>query len=459
MVLACGGIAAVGCGGDDESAPQEPSQAANQDAGTEQDSQAGADAQQDAAEQDAAEPLPSTAFPWSSESTNEACSDGQDNDGNSYSDCDDFACSRNPAVFVCGKDSAYENSPEACSDGTDNDGDGLVDCADPDCAKNPFHDACPARTMEQGCGTGADTDGDGKVDCEDYDCLLTHDGCDRSAFRRVLFDLSLDETAADGPNSDWIVDRGGRYPSPSNPAGPNDWSGALSSFGYELFASGQYLIESLPSWSGKLTYGDSNNPQDLQHYDVLVLMEPSRQMTMPEKQAVLQFVAGGGGLLAVANHLDSDRDGNGFSSLQVFNDLFQNNPVKADPLGFQFDEVNINVSTPLARIENASHPVIQGPFGQVTQIGLYQGCSAHLTVADADHTALVQLDDAPDSASKIVVGAVQAGAGRVVFVTDSAIAGDGTDSHGNKNPAHDAWNDASRDNRVLMLNAVSWLAE
>jgi hypothetical protein len=35
------------------------------------------------------------------ENTDEKCTDGADNDGDGYLDCDDFDCSMNPAVTVC----------------------------------------------------------------------------------------------------------------------------------------------------------------------------------------------------------------------------------------------------------------------------------------------------------------------------------------------------------------------
>jgi hypothetical protein len=51
----------------------------------------------------------------------------------------------------------------ACADGVDDDGDGSVDCMDSDCAADP---AC----VETDCADGMDDDGDGAVDCADTDC-------------------------------------------------------------------------------------------------------------------------------------------------------------------------------------------------------------------------------------------------------------------------------------------------
>lgn len=57
------------------------------------------------------------------EDTIEACSDGWDNDEDSYIDCADTSCS---GIGDCG--------PEVCDDEFDNDGDENVDCEDDDCA-------------------------------------------------------------------------------------------------------------------------------------------------------------------------------------------------------------------------------------------------------------------------------------------------------------------------------------
>ena len=112
--------------------------------------------------------------PVSSEADDAACSDGIDNDGDGFVDCDDYDCSRNPAVSVCGPQPTPENTDTACSDGIDNDGDGYVDCNDYDCSRNPAVSVCgPQPTPENtdtACSDGIDNDGDGLVDCDDSEC-------------------------------------------------------------------------------------------------------------------------------------------------------------------------------------------------------------------------------------------------------------------------------------------------
>ena len=53
------------------------------------------------------------------------CDDGIDDDGNGYTDCEDFACADDEA---CAED---------CTDGIDNDGDGYTDCDDFYCDEDP----------------------------------------------------------------------------------------------------------------------------------------------------------------------------------------------------------------------------------------------------------------------------------------------------------------------------------
>ncbi|MCA9659667.1 MAG: hypothetical protein KC486_15090 [Myxococcales bacterium] len=395
-------------------------------------------------------------FPWSLESADKVCDDDLDNDGNSYTDCEDFSCSRNPSVVACGALSAYESTPELCSNGKDDDYDGRPDCADPDCYKNPFVNVCVQPKVENACGSGEDGDGDGLVNCDDNDCLALDPSCSLAAGKlRVLFDLTLDETASNGPNSDWIVDPWGRLPTPSNPTSRNEWKGSLSSFAFDLYQGG-HLVETLTAWDGRLSYGDAGNPQDLSNYDVFVVVEPSRALASAEKQALIDFVDGGGGLLLAANHVSADRDGNGWSAVGALNDLFDKNPVRADPFGLRFDEIDIEEELTLTRIEAPAHPIIAGPAGTVAKIGLYLGSTAHFTGAHPS-AGLVVLDDAASSEVDVAAGAVEVGAGRVFFVTDSAILGDGTDSHGTSIAGKDAYNDPTLDHRALFVNAVLWL--
>ena len=86
------------------------------------------------------------------------CSDGIDNDGDGYTDCSDNSCRNSDSLAVrkvcqeslpqaalanCDDDDpfdsdCYEAVLAACSDGQDNDGDSYVDCEDFDCSHHPL---------------------------------------------------------------------------------------------------------------------------------------------------------------------------------------------------------------------------------------------------------------------------------------------------------------------------------
>ncbi|MDQ3265629.1 MAG: MopE-related protein [Myxococcota bacterium] len=124
------------------------------------------------------------------------CQDGQDDDCDGQSDCDDPDCAGSvcdPGGLICvgascqcppaGQDGGLV-AETACNDGVDNDCDGQVDCQDASCEAQ----ACSAsgtctggaclctgggnpETPEATCNDGADNDCDGLVDCADLsDC-------------------------------------------------------------------------------------------------------------------------------------------------------------------------------------------------------------------------------------------------------------------------------------------------
>jgi hypothetical protein len=146
------------------------------------------------------------------ENTAAACTDGCDNDGNGFADCNDFDCC---GATSCGADTACgrmpdagpradafvmacatmgpENTAGACTDGCDNDGNGFADCndfsccsattcgADTACGRRPDSGprpdaavmACATMGPENtaaACGDGCDNDGNGFYDCGDFDC-------------------------------------------------------------------------------------------------------------------------------------------------------------------------------------------------------------------------------------------------------------------------------------------------
>ncbi len=96
----------------------------------------------------------------------EICTNGLDDDGDGFADCDDSDCAAEPSCLP-------PPNEIACTNGFDDDLDGLTDCDDPDCFLNP---ACNIPPTEISCNDGVDNDQDGLVDCADSDCA-TFPGC------------------------------------------------------------------------------------------------------------------------------------------------------------------------------------------------------------------------------------------------------------------------------------------
>lgn len=94
-------------------------------------------------------PSPCTSGP---ETTIAACTDGCDNEGDGYVDCDDFNCCTViglscSTAFLCGRlgscTSSTEDTVAACTDGCSNDGDPYEDCDDFDCCGIAGCTTCP----------------------------------------------------------------------------------------------------------------------------------------------------------------------------------------------------------------------------------------------------------------------------------------------------------------------------
>lgn len=290
---------------------------------------------------------------------------------------------------------------------------------------------------------------------------------------KVLFDATKAETAN---NADWIIDAdnfnlkyhpnpviGGseanpqRFPTPDQSTvtastTEDYWTGANSAWGIELVQYG-YHVETLP-YDGQITYNDSGNPQDLSNYDVFIVTEPNILFTPTEQTAILNFVNNGGGLFITSDHDRSDRNGDGDDSVDVWNDLFQNNSVQTDPFGFLFNYENFNETT--YSVANLSdNPILHGFFGDVTALEFHGGTSINLF--PSDNNTVTGLVFRQGSQEAMFVSA-QYGQGRVVAIGDSSPADDGTgDAHDN---LYDGWYaEGDGSHRKLMLNATLWLAQ
>ena len=129
------------------------------------------------------------------EDSDAVCNDGVDNDQDGHLDCEDYSCSRNPDVTICGGGGgggggggAPEDTDAVCNDQIDNDGDNFVDCDDYDCSKSDTVTVCGGgggggsgggggggggmggEDTDATCQDGIDNDDDGHLDCDDFDC-------------------------------------------------------------------------------------------------------------------------------------------------------------------------------------------------------------------------------------------------------------------------------------------------
>jgi hypothetical protein len=274
---------------------------------------------------------------------------------------------------------------------------------------------------------------------------------------RVLFDNSSAETAG---NADWIISTSQPDPLGQNasPTSETSWTGAISAWGVALQRTGSYSLATLPS-TGRITYGDSSNAQDLSHYDEFVLPEPNVLFTAAEKTAIMRFVQAGGGLFLVSDHNNSDRNNDGSDSVDVLNDLMTNNSVDStDPFGFAVDYLDISSENPnVIGSSAAGDPVVAGPFGAVSGAIIRDGTTA--TLHPADNAGVKgELFRSGFSASGTTGAAFVTstfGSGRVAYWGDSSPIDDGTGQSGNT--LFNGWNDPAGTDAALALNATQWL--
>lgn len=316
--------------------------------------------------------------------------------------------------------------------------------------------------------------------------------------KKFLFDASHYENAG---SADWQIDADGtenvptytggttveikaqRYPTPSYTGitastSETYWRGGMSAWAVELVKRGHF-VESLPVGTA-ITYGNTSNPQDLSNYDVFLVIEPNRLFSASEKTAIMNFISNGGGLMMIADHTaattggtdsngynPSDRDGDGYDSPRVWNDLMTNNGINnSNPFGFVVDYVDIS-DKPTTKVYTGSNAaaqiVLNGVAGTATKLAFYNGTTA--TLYPANNSSVQGLfwrtSSAVGSNSGVMALLSTYGTGRVVFVGDSSPSDDGTGD-----PNDNLFNGWSGDvpsgytsHPALHLNASLWLAK
>ena len=291
---------------------------------------------------------------------------------------------------------------------------------------------------------------------------------------KVLFDATKAQMAG---NADWVIDADThnigtgtsglmttgagtdsnpqRYPNPSQAnvtasTAETYWQGGLSSWGVALVKKG-FSVETLPI-GGKITYGDATNAQDLSNYGIFVTCEPNIKFTTTEKQAIIRFVSAGGGFFMIADHTASDRNNDGFDSLEVLNDLVNTNGIASNVFGITFNVNDYTVTSSYVTTSTAD-PLTRGTAGTVTQMKYSAGCT--MTVNNTTAKASI-FRTSSRSNSDVMAAWATYGQGKVVAVGDSSPFDDGT---GDPNDTlYTGWaGEVNGDHAKLAINACLWL--
>lgn len=256
----------------------------------------------------------------------------------------------------------------------------------------------------------------------------------------VIFDNAHSEQSG---NADWVIDDNMPTPSPATPGSAEDWTGAYSSFGYDLLRLGYTLSTNTRSLTA----------DTLEDAQVLVLAEANSRFSSDELAAVAAFVQRGGGILLISNHHESDRDYDGVEPTEVADDVLE-------AVGAEVRQASAALDTDQDFNTTASYgspgdPVLHGRSGDVAQLNMYAASAFEVTGLPSDRAVMWLNGHAPDDAFGVRIAAAYVSDGRVLCVPDSAAADDGTGNPGN-DAMYNAW--IERDNAALFLNAVDWAA-
>jgi hypothetical protein len=266
-----------------------------------------------------------------------------------------------------------------------------------------------------------------------------------TAGHRVLFDAGHRQAVG---NAFWIVDGDAPALVPANPTSADSWSGAISAWGFGLFASGRYAITQLPSGS-TLNWG-GGGPGDLQATDVFVSDEPELAFTATERAALMSFATAGRGIFLVSDHKGAKRCSACTEAWQVINGFLGTG--SAQDFGIKVDGNDVGSSgltgTPVSGLYSASFTA--GPFGTASSLVYHDGSTVSVVAGHPAAQIIVT-----SSAGGFLAASQLPGGGRLVVLGDSSPADDGRCTSCSAS-LHDGWDEASA--RAFILNATAWLA-
>jgi len=291
---------------------------------------------------------------------------------------------------------------------------------------------------------------------------------------KVLFDATKAQMAG---NADWVIDAdinnvgtgtgglmvvgGGTDSNPQRfPTPPQSgitattpetyWKGALSAWGVALVKRG-FSVETLPI-GGRITFGDASNAQDLSNYGIYVIPEPNILFTLAEKQAIIRFVAAGGGVFLGGNHSGSDRNNDTFDPVEIYNDLFLNNGIAVNPFGLASNANSFTLIASFPSTDLSASPILNGPAGSVTAIEYNAGST--ITVSGAARGALFRT--VARANNDVMFAYSTYGLGKVCMLGDSSPPDDGTGDTGDT--LFPGWaGEVAGDHGEAIINACVWM--
>lgn len=274
-----------------------------------------------------------------------------------------------------------------------------------------------------------------------------------AAPKKALFDNAHAETAG---NADWQIDTDQPVPVPDQatftPSTPRTtWLGAISSWGIDLVKRGYQVATN----TAPLTYGNEANASDLSKWDVLIVDEPNTLFSAAESTAIFDFVRGGGGVVMVIDHDNSDRNGDGFDSPKIWNalDAQKRFGIHAQSTG----ELNRNITQDSGNVETSlSDSIIHGPNGVADSLSFHNGTTFVLDpVANPRVRGLVWMNTLAHGNTGVMAARSEYENGRLAIVGDSSPADDGSAAPGNSS-IFDGWGEASGRDSLFFQNATMW---
>ncbi len=223
----------------------------------------------------------------------------------------------------------------------------------------------------------------------------------------VLFDEGHAQRAG---NADWVID-----------GGFSDFADVFKSLGCEVKAVTRLTADALNGAA------------------VVVLPEPNSVYSAEEEAAIVNFVNHGGGLYAIGDHDQSDRNGDGIDSVGVLNRFLPK-------LGLQLEK-RYFTEAPVAGVYKDT-PLTKG----VKAVGTWGGTSVKCLGSRA--MAHICVSDKNGGDAFIATNEVGNG-GRVVAMGDSSPYDDGTGDPRDK--LHNGFSNPKYHHDILAKNSVAWL--